>query len=443
MKLPLALTFIILAAGSYLGVHESQVLTTLREKHRQVTREATALGVSTDASKPDTQTKVTKRQREDSSRKVKDFTNTLVAFAKEMKEMEKSGKQPDAEMQKRIMEMVDGMLSLNGEELKLLIAAMRARTDMDDEMRKNMIGFSIMMLAQQHPETALALFTESSDLMEDNPMGKHVLSSALSQWAKDQPLAALEWIKKNAEKHPDLVTDDAKRAVIAGAAQKDYGLAFQLAAEIKLSANDDSLLMQIAREAATPEQQQDMLSALRKQAANMTDKAERDQFMETGTRGLFSQVTESGYDKTLAWIKTANLSLEESFRFAESLNYHTTKADTGKWLDWISSNASNAKKSENTTRNLVRNWTENDYKAAGEWLSATPAGPLKETATMSYLDAVAPYDPDVAAQWAETLSAERKTDAIQSIHETLKGKDKSAAEDFAKRHGIMPVAAPE
>ena len=90
MKLPLALTFIILAAGSYWGVHESQVLTTLREKHRQVTREATALGVSTDASKPDTQTKVTKRQREDSSRKVKDFTNTLVAFAKEMKEMEKS-----------------------------------------------------------------------------------------------------------------------------------------------------------------------------------------------------------------------------------------------------------------------------------------------------------------------------------------------------------------
>ena len=169
MKAPLVLTIIILAAGSFWGVHEHQVLTTLREKHRQVTQEAAALGVSADLSKPFTPTKATKRPREDSSRKAKDFANTLVAFAKEMKEMEKNGKQPDPDTQKRIMEMMDGMLSLNGEELKILIAEMRGRTDMDDEMRKGMIGFSIMMLAQQHPETALAIFTESSDLLDDNP----------------------------------------------------------------------------------------------------------------------------------------------------------------------------------------------------------------------------------------------------------------------------------
>ena len=436
MKLPLALTFIILVAASFWGVHENRVLTTLREKHQQVIREATALGVSTDASKSVTQTKATKRQREDSSRKVKDFSNTLVAFAKEMKEMEKSGKQPDAEMQKRIMEMVDGMLSLNGGELKLLIAEMRGRTDLDDEMRKNMIGFSIMMLAQQHPETALALFTESSDLMKDNPMSKHVLSSSLTQWAKDQPLAALEWIKKNAKNHPDLVTDDAKRAVISGAAEKDYGLAFQLADELKLSANDDSILPVMVRSANTPERQAEFLAAIRKQAASMTDKSESDKLMKSGVSGLFAQVSESGYDKAMEWMKTANLSADETSNLADGLNYHTVKAETGKWLDWVSSNSSDANKSENTTRNLVRNWTSNDYKAAGEWLAKTPAGPLKETATMSYLETVAPYDPDVAAQWAETLTGEKKTNAIKNIHGILTHKDKAAAEEFAKRHGL-------
>ena len=75
----------------------------------------------------------------------------------------------------------DRMLSLNGDELKILIAELRGRTDMDDEMRKGMIGFSIMMLAQEHPEKALAIFTESSDLLEDNPMREHVLSSSLTQ----------------------------------------------------------------------------------------------------------------------------------------------------------------------------------------------------------------------------------------------------------------------
>ena len=73
MKLPLALTVIILAAGSFWGVKEGRALTTLREEHRKVVHEAEVLGVSTDTSKPYTPTKATKRQREDSTRKAKDF----------------------------------------------------------------------------------------------------------------------------------------------------------------------------------------------------------------------------------------------------------------------------------------------------------------------------------------------------------------------------------
>lgn len=436
MKLPVALTVIILAAGSFWGVREGGALTTLREEHRKVVHEAAMLGVSTDLSKPFTPTKATKRQREDSTRKAKDFAETLVAFAKEMKEMEKSGKQPDEAMQKRIMEMVDGMLSLNGEELKILIAEMRSRTDLDDEMRKNMIGFSIMMLAQQHPQTALAIFTESSDMLEDNPMSKHVLSSALTQWAKDQPLEAVEWIKKNSGKHKDLVTDDAKRAVIAGAAQKDFGLAFQLAAEIKMPPEDGSLLHTMARAATTPERQAEFLAAIRKQAAGLSDKAASQTMLQYGVKALFSQVADGGYEKTMEWMKSANLAAKESADLVDGLSYHTTKADTGKWLDWISTQSASDDKPADATRNLVRNWTENDYKAAGEWLAKSPAGPLKETAVISYLETVAPYDPDVAAQWADTLTGDKKTDAIRNIHEALKHKDKAAAEDFAKRHGL-------
>jgi hypothetical protein len=436
MKLPLVLTCIILAAGSFWGVHETRVLTKLREKHRLVVQEATALGVSADASKSPTQTKVTKRQREDSNRKARDFSNKLVAFAKEMKEMETSGQPPDADMQKRIMEMVDGMLSLNAEELKILIADLRGRSELDDEMRKNMIGFSIMMLAQQHPQTALAIFTESSDMLDKDGMSAHVLSSALSQWAKDQPLAALEWIKKNAEKHPDLVKDDAKVAVITGAAQTDFGLAFQLAAELKLPADDGSMLRRMIDSANTPERQNEFLAALRKQASNTTDKEQAEKLMQSGLGGLFSKVSESGYEKTIAWMESANLSAGETADMADRLNYHSTKADTGKWLDWMSSQGVNSEKTRIRTQNLVRQWTQNDYKAAGGWLAKSPASPLKETATMAYLETVAPYDPDVAAQWAQTLTGDGKGKAMRNIYETLKQKDQAAAAEFAKRHGI-------
>jgi hypothetical protein len=436
MKTPLALTFIILAAGSFWGVHETRVLTKLREKHHMVVQEAAALGVSTDASKADTVTKASKRQREDSTRKAKDFANTLVNFAKEMKEAEKAGNSPDAEMQKRIMEMVDGMLSLSGEELKIVIAEIRGRSDLDDEMRRDMIGFSIMMLAQQHPQTALAIFTESSDLLDQSGMSSHVLSSALSQWAKDQPLEALEWIKKNAEKHPDLIKDDAKTAVITGAAATDFGLAFQLAGELKLSVADDSILGRMAATADTPERQAEFLAALRKQASQTTDKGQAGQLLKAGLRSLFSKISGTGYERTTAWIESAKLSPEESKGLAENLNYHTTKADTGKWLEWVSTQNLDPDKSNRSTKNLVSEWTRNDYKAAGEWLAASPAGPMKESATMAYLETVAPYDPDVAAQWAQTLTGDKKTKSIKSIFEALKQKDKAAADEFARKHGI-------
>jgi hypothetical protein len=436
MKLPLALTVIILAAGSFWGVREHSALTTLRERHRQVVDEAAALGVSTDAAKPFSPTKASKREREDSTLKVRDFSDKLVAFAKQMEEMEKSGEQPDQEQQKRIMDIIDGMLSLNGDELKILIAELRGRSDISDEMRKNMIGFSIIMLAQQHPQTALALFTESSDLMEDNPMSEHVLSSALTQWAKDQPLAAVEWIKKNSGKHKELVTEEAKRAVIAGAAKNDFSLAFQLADELMPGVNDGSTLSAMLQSAETPERKAELLAAIRKQASSIKDKAESDKFLKSGTMRLFSKVSGSGFDKTMNWLKTANLSEDDAINLAEGLHYEHTKADTGKWLDWMAARSADGNKNESATRNLVRNWTEQDYKAAGEWLAKSHAGPLKETATLSYLETVAPYDPEVATQWAGTLPADKQAAAMMNIHEALQQKDKAAAEEFAKRHGI-------
>ena len=87
MKLPLVLTAVILASGLFWGAREHAALARLRERHRQVSEQAAELGVSTDSSNPLAQAKPAKRQREDAARKVKDFADKLVAFAKEMKEL--------------------------------------------------------------------------------------------------------------------------------------------------------------------------------------------------------------------------------------------------------------------------------------------------------------------------------------------------------------------
>ena len=48
MKIPLALSALILAVGAALGWHDHQQLTTVRETHEKLVAEAASLGVSLD-----------------------------------------------------------------------------------------------------------------------------------------------------------------------------------------------------------------------------------------------------------------------------------------------------------------------------------------------------------------------------------------------------------
>jgi len=95
------------------------------------------------------------------------------------------------------------------------------------------------------------------------------------------------------------------------------------------------------------------------------------------------------------------------------------------------------KQAENAASDLVQNWTKNDYQADGEWLPQSPAGPSKEAATISYVETVASYDPEVAVQWAQTLPEAKQKEALKNNHQQLVHKDKAAAEDFAARHNIV------
>jgi hypothetical protein len=65
----------------------------------------------------------------------------------------------------------------------------------------------------------------------------------------------------------------------------------------------------------------------------------------------------------------------------------------------------------------MRNWTNSDYRAAGEWLAAAPTGETKNASVKTYAETVARYDPQTAAQWALTLpEGKAKTETIRNIH---------------------------
>ena len=264
-------------------------------------------------------------------------------------------------------------------------------------MRRNIVGFAISMLANDHPASALAIFTESADLFGEKGGGRHVLGGALSKWASQDPEAALEWVRQNSAAHPDLVTEETKRELIGGAAKQDPRLAFKLIGELGLEDVGDAG-QEIAKSATTP-------------AERDVDKDDADELRLPTLQALAEGAMKDGFEGATAWIEGAGLDVNGLATITNGIAYWRTGDDTGKWIEWMAGNPLNGAW-ESKAGELMDQWTRTDYKAAGLWLSQAEDGPAKQAAVKSYAKTVAPYDPAAAVQWANTLPAGKDRDDL-------------------------------
>ncbi|MES2474614.1 MAG: hypothetical protein V4640_02455 [Verrucomicrobiota bacterium] len=437
MKISIALSLLILAIGGMLGWQDHQRLVAVRASHDKLAAEAAAAGIVLDESRADDAVRITKREREDKEAIARQTAVDFIAFARKIEAVEKKGGSPNDEMQQDILDFMDRMMALDSSQLKVLIAEFRAAPDLKDETREGLIGFSIMTLANDHPQAALTLFTESSDLFEDNRMAGHLVKSSLAKWAKDDPLAALEWARANGKKHPDLVNDDAKRGIISGAAANDPKLAFSLISELDLKQDG---VRSVADAATTPAQRTATLAALTGYLATLTDTEAKKTAEHLVIGELTQNAAKDGFEAGTRWITEAKFTPEQLAMVGSGVLTHVIKREeTGKWIEWMGRTLPE-KKANDGISNLVSNWTRNDYQAAGTWLATTPAGPAKEASVRAYAETVAEYEPEIATQWALTLPpGKSREQTLHRIYQEWPQKDeasKKAAEAFAKEHGI-------
>lgn len=443
MKLSLILSGIILLAAGFFGWQGYERLATARGENARLTHEAEELGLETTglAATGGGKAATAKVRRgggaseQDKTAHAKDFAAKLIAFAREMEEAQKSGQQPDQEMQKRIMDLIGGILDLDANQLKVLVNEVRDAPDMSADMRSGMVGFAVMMLANDHPATALNLLAESSDLLKESGMSRHVVAGALQKWAESDPKAAIEWTRKNAKDHPEMVTDETKKGILAGAARLDPALAFTLVTELDLK-DGSSLGSAVAEAANTPEQRTAVMAALREHLKTLDGK-DRLAMLSTTMSALGGKAAQEGFSASTAWLGSTNLSAEEFEGFANGISYWQAKGDTGKWLDWMDGKVP-ADKLDNKVRSLMDQWTQQDYKAAGQWINDTKDGPVKNAAIRSYANSVAPYEPASAAEWALTLPENpERQELLGTIHAQWVKKDPAAAAKFAKENGLV------
>ncbi|MEP4078088.1 hypothetical protein [Haloferula sp.] len=435
MKVSILISVLILAIAGMFGWQGMKQLDRVKSEHGKVVREAAALGISAgDEIGSGGGRKPLVRERKDRELAARNLAEEVIAFAKRMKEAEDNGEGPGEELEKETMAMMKRFLDLDAHQLKSLIGVLRESSEIDDEMRNGIVGFSIMMLANESPEAALTLYTETSDMLEMDGMDEHVVTSALSQWAEKDAFGALDWIRENGEKNPDLVTDEVKAGVIAGAARQDPTLALGLIDELDVDA-DHGAATGIAQSARTPEERTSLMKTLRVhegQSGKEGHKLKRSILSSMG-----SQLASEGFERSSEWIENAEMSVEETTAIFSGISYHQTKEDTGKWISWASENVEEKGDLNNKVKYMMANWTRNDFEAAGTWLNDAEEGPAKETAMVSYAETVAPYEPESAAEWALILpEGKERTKLLKQVHREWKKKDEAAAAAFAAEQGI-------
>lgn len=433
MRFSVLTTLLILAVGGAVGLMRHLRLSTLRADHRDLVEQAEKLGVAPGPADEADDSAVVRRQREDGSDEARAMTAELIAFAREMDPAGSSGDDDDA--RSRSMDLMNRLMKLDASQLKLVITGLRDDRTLPDESRRRMIGFSIMMLGEDHPAAALALYAESADLLGGGVLGKQVVVSSLMAWAKDDPMAALAWIRANGAAHPDIADEDSQRSILAGAALTDPVLALRLIGEMKLS-DSSAAIDAVVESAKNPDQRTAILAALRGHLQTIPDSGDREEILRESLESMGRNLSGEDFETVRSWIADAKLSQQESAGFAAGLSYFNTKEDTGRWIEWMAANLPEDDARDGAD-NLVGQWTQQDYLAAGKWLAAAPDGPAKQASVATYAETVAEYEPQVAVQWALTLPEgdERKA-TLDAIYHNWPEKDAAAAAEFARQYGI-------
>ncbi len=434
MKASLALAIAILVIGIIPGLFQKKRLAQLREEHTTLAAAAVQSGLTVpDSSSPSRQTK---KLRADTGKEATIIADGIVTFYVEMADLQASGESQEQALQDRRQEMKSRLMALDTGRLKQVIASLEGRPGIPDEAKRDIIGFTILHLTDEHPQEALALFTQAYGTLEKSAIGGQVLSSALNRWAQDSPEAALEWIRNQTPIYADVASDQAKRAVVSGTAVQNPALAFQLLGELQPDDKAAAVQAIVTSGQQEPGKSDLVLAALRQHLTTVSDAQERDTLRAKAFESFARHLSDGGFDAGSAWVEKAGFSAQEKEQFSAGLSYFGTKQETGRWIDWLSTHLTTGSIAAPVS-SLVSEWTQMDHQSAGKWLVSAQDGPAKIYAVQAYSIAVAEYEPAVAAQWAMTLPAGPSRDTtLRAIHKNWPASDPAGAELFANEHGL-------
>ena len=424
MKFSIALTAVLLVAGMCVGISQRRACVASRAERDRLLEQVRDLGIGRE---------ITPRRRVERPSDGRLALPELVALGREIAG-DLAG--ADEEVRERAMGIFERMSELDGAELESLIVGLREDRGLADEVRRPWVEFAWVSLAEVEPAAALRLLAVDSEISGNLELVQRVVAKALGEWAAIAPAAALEWARDSGVP----LGEDAMGALLRGMAQDDPEMALRSISELGMLEKGEAWRT-IAGAGQTPEARAGILAAFRKMLGGLTNDEEKAELRTVVLSGIAGTWVGDGFDEISSWMGAQNLSAVEREGFAAGLVYEMTGAETGRWIEWVEGAVSPAMRAERVG-NLVSQWTQQDYLAAGQWLTEVPDGPAKTPAVCAYAETVAEYEPQVAAQWALTLPAgEARQRTLLRIYQNWPKADAAAAAAFAKEQGLVSDSA--
>ena len=436
MRISIAISIIILAIGLATGLMHQRQLTTLRKDREQLAKRAAKLGVQVESRDPTGRSKLSIRRQESSDSPTLSVLDQLSAYRRAMEELRQSGADCGPALQNQGFDLMERLMDLDPEEMKQVIDSLVADMPQPEQeySRRQMIELSIQMLAEDHPDVALSLFTNSRNLIEELEHGETVITTSLANWAKKDPAAALAWIHQNQEGVPGIDRNEMISSTLAGAAKTDPKFAFKLLSEVET--DKVHAIRAIAEAAHSPDDRTATLSAFRTYLTTVSDPVERESLRKIALGGFVESLSKESFETATSWMGAQNFSAEERDELVRALPEMATIEQSGKWIEWMAHSLPPEKLGERVDQ-LVAPWTAMDCHAVAKWLGGQPDGPAKTAAISAYAKTVAEHEPQSAVQWAMTLPAgEERSKTLKDIYQKWPDSDSAAKAAFAAEHGI-------
>lgn len=147
------------------------------------------------------------------------------------------------------------------------------------------------------------------------------------------------------------------------------------------------------------------------------------------------ELRKQSFEVASKWIENAKLNPKELDSLAQGFGNNILD-DPGKWIEWMG-RVFPPGKGDGHIMDLIGNWTEQDYEAAGKWLASAPEGPARNAAIRGYAQTVFKHDPETAMQWLMTLPPGKDRDStLKNTHRNWLEIDPVGKEAFSEQHGI-------